>query len=160
MAKSDDPTGPTGTPMAEQCLAVRVRLLNRRISRIYDAAFRPLGVTAAQVNLLSALELAGPVPAGRLADVLAMEISTLSRNARIMAGEGWVEVERADHGNGRILRLTEAGAQKLADAGPAWEEAQREARALLGEDGAHDLKRLGDAVWAAGVASAAGAAAG
>src|SRR5271155_412570 len=133
--------------MAEDCLAVRVRLLSRRLSRIYDRALRPLGLTVAQLNVLSVLEVIDSAPAGRVADLLAMEISTLSRNAGIIEGEGWITIERAERGNGRILRLTSAGLHKLREARPAWEKAQTEARELLGYEGASELKRLGDGVW-------------
>ena len=139
--------GPRGTQMAEECLAVRVRLLSRRLSRIYDGALRPLGLTVAQLNVLSVIEVIDCAPAGRVADLLAMEISTLSRNARIMEGEGWITIERAERGNGRILRLTSAGRQKLRKARPAWDRAQTEAHELLGDEGAQELKRLGDGVW-------------
>ena len=140
--------GPRGTEMAEECLAVRVRLLSRRLSRIYDGALRPLGLTIAQLNVLSVIEVIGSAPAGRVADLLAMEISTLSRNARIMESEGWITIERAERGNGRILGLTSAGLEKLRAARPAWASAQTEARELLGEEGARELKRLADGVWA------------
>jgi DNA-binding MarR family transcriptional regulator len=140
-------TGPRGTQMAEECLAVRVRLLSRRLSRIYDGALRPLGLTVAQLNVLSVIEVIESAPAGRVADLLAMEISTLSRNARIMEGEGWIAIDRAERGNGRILRLTSAGLQKLREAKPAWDAAQLQARELLGDDGAVELKRLADGVW-------------
>ncbi len=139
--------GPRGTQMAEECLAVRVRLLSRRLSRIYDGALRPLGLTVAQLNVLSVIEVIDCAPAGRVADLLAMEISTLSRNARIMESEGWITIQRAERGNGRILRLTSAGRQKLRKARPAWDRAQTEARELLGEEGTQELKRLGDGVW-------------
>jgi DNA-binding MarR family transcriptional regulator len=133
--------------MAEECLAVRVRFLSRRLSRIYDSALRPVGLTVAQLNLLSVIEVVGSAPAGRVAELLGMEISTLSRNARIMAGEGWITVDPAKRGNGRILSLTDAGAEKLRESKPVWDEAQAQARRLLGPDGSRDLKRIGDAVW-------------
>jgi len=133
--------------MAEECLAVRVRLLNRRLSRIYDGALRPLGLTIAQLNLLSVIEVIEFAPAGRVADLLAMKISTLSRNACIMERDGWITIERAERGNGRILRITSAGLRKLREAKPAWDAAQLEARELLGDEGALELKRLGDGVW-------------
>jgi DNA-binding MarR family transcriptional regulator len=133
--------------MAEDCLAVRVRLLSRRLSRIYDSALRPLGLTVAQLNVLSVIDVVDSAPAGRVADLLAMEISTLSRNAHIMENEGWITIERAERGNGRILRLTPAGVLKLREARPAWDRAQTKARELLGDQGAQELKRLGDGVW-------------
>ena len=101
------------------------------------------------------IEVAGSAPAGRVAELLGLEISTLSRNARIMEGEGWVSVDPAGRGNGRILALTEAGRQKLRESKPAWDEAQAQARALLGPDGSRDLKRIGDATWGAACASLA-----
>ncbi len=124
-----------------------MRLLSRRLSRIYDAALRPLGLTVAQLNLLCVIEVTEPVPAGRAAEVLAMEISTLSRNAHIMERAGWITIERADRGNGRVLGLAADGLQKLREAKPAWEEAQAEAAELLGNEGAIQLKGLGDGVW-------------
>jgi DNA-binding MarR family transcriptional regulator len=144
---TSEPVGPRGNQMAEECLAVRVRLLSRRLSRIYDGALRPLGLTIAQLNLLSVIEVIEAAPAGRVADLLGMEISTLSRNARIMERDGWITIERAERGNGRILRITSAGLQKLREAKPAWDAAQLEARELLGDEGALELKRLGDGVW-------------
>jgi DNA-binding MarR family transcriptional regulator len=140
--------------MAEECLAVRVRLLSRRLSRIYDGALRPLGITVAQLNLLSVIEVVGSAPAGRVAELLGMEISTLSRNARIMEGEGWIVIDVAERGNGRVLTLAAAGGEKLRESKPAWERAQTQARALLGPEGARDLKRIGDATWDTELAAA------
>jgi DNA-binding MarR family transcriptional regulator len=142
-----DPAGPSGTKMGRECLAVRVRLVSRRLSRIYDAALRPLGITVSQLNLLSVVENLQPAPSGRVADLLSMEISTLSRNARIAQSEGWITIERAARGNGRVLSLTPSGGQKLLEALPAWEQAQSEARTLLGPEGADTLWKLGNSVW-------------
>jgi len=41
--------------MASECLAVRVRRLGRVVTRVYDAALAPHGVTIAQLNLLTAI---------------------------------------------------------------------------------------------------------
>ena len=134
--------------MRNDCLGVRVRLLNRTITRIYDSAVRPHGLTVPQLNLLSAIQGAGPARSSDVAAGLSMEISTLSRNARLMEREGWISVERAERGNGRLLSLTDAGERKIAEAAPAWRRAQAEARALLGEEGAHTIKRVVDGLWA------------
>jgi DNA-binding PadR family transcriptional regulator len=75
-----------------------------------------------------------------------MEISTPSRNARIIKDEGWITIEREERGSRRILRLTSAGLQKLREASRAWDRAQTEAREPLGDEGARELKQLGDGV--------------
>ena len=38
--------------MAQECLAVRVRLLNRTLTAIYDEALHPLGMTTGQLNVM------------------------------------------------------------------------------------------------------------
>jgi DNA-binding MarR family transcriptional regulator len=129
------------------CLAVRIRLLNRTITRVYDATLRECGLTIAQLNLLATIGNLQPATSHDVAEMLSMEISTLSRNARLMESSGWIEVLAAQRGNGRILQLTGAGAAKLEEALPAWHEAQAQTRALLGEDSAAYLAKLVDALW-------------
>jgi DNA-binding MarR family transcriptional regulator len=130
--------------VSRDCLAVRVRALSRTMTRMYDAALRPQGLTAAQLNLLAAIQNQEPAAAGEVARLLSMEISTLSRNAQLMKREGWITVTPAERGNGRVLSLTKAGERKLAEATPAWRHAQKKARALLGDDGADLVKGLVD----------------
>ncbi|HTU78282.1 MAG TPA: MarR family transcriptional regulator [Solirubrobacteraceae bacterium] len=134
--------------IGRDCLAVRVRLLNRAVTRIYDAALRPHGLTIAQLNLLTSIAARQPAPAGEVARLLSMEISTLSRNARLLHEDGLIRIERAEHGNGRIFTLTDAGAGKLSELRPAWRSAQRRAQTLLGEDAAHSIKQLVDGMFA------------
>ena len=38
--------------MSRECLVVRLRLLNRVVTNIYDDALRPWGVKASQLNIL------------------------------------------------------------------------------------------------------------
>jgi DNA-binding MarR family transcriptional regulator len=128
--------------IGRDCLAVRVRLLNRAVTRIYDAALRPHGLTIAQLNLLTSIANRQPAPAGEIAQLLSMEISTLSRNARLLQAEGLIENEHAERGNGRILTLTDAGAETLVELRPAWRTAQKQAQELLGDDAARSVKQL------------------
>jgi DNA-binding MarR family transcriptional regulator len=134
--------------IGRDCLAARVRLLNRTITRVYDAALRPQGITVAQLNLLATIANLGPATAHDVSEALSMEISTLSRNARLMEKEGWIEIVPAERGNGIVLSVSRAGLRKLARAKPAWKAAQREARKLLGDDGAALVTQLVNGIWA------------
>ena len=134
--------------IGHDCLAVRVRLLNRAVTRIYDTALRPHRLTIAQLNLLASIANWQPAPAGELAQLLSMEISTLSRNARLLETDGLIQIDRAEHGNGRILTVTDAGAEKLAELRPAWRTAQDQAQQLLGDDAAASIKQLVDRMFA------------
>jgi DNA-binding MarR family transcriptional regulator len=108
-----------------------VRLLNRRITRLYDAALRPHDVTTAQLNILTALALAGDARAADVAAALAIEKSTLSRNLARMVERGWISAIDEARGTGKQLRLLAAGRMLLEQATPAWRAAQRQARREL-----------------------------
>src|SRR5271154_4223718 len=136
------------TDMARTCLATRVRMLSSTITRIYDAALRPHGLPISQLGILSVLNNLQPAPSNKVATYLSMEISTLSRNARLMESEGWITIEPAERGNGRVLRLTADGANKLSQATPAWARAQADAKELLGAEDAGTITQLVDRVWA------------
>jgi len=123
-------------------------MLSRTITRVYDAALRPHGLTISQLGILSVLDNLQPAPSNKVAAYLSMEISTLSRNARLMESEGWITIEPSERGNGRVLSLTADGASRLAQATPAWAQAQAEASALLGAEDAGAITRLVDRVWA------------
>ena len=45
--------------IARDCMASRVRRLERRLTRIYDDALRALGLTGSQLALLVATQLSG-----------------------------------------------------------------------------------------------------
>lgn len=126
--------------MAEECLATRVRRLSRVVTRLFDAALRPLGLTPAQLTLLVVLERRGPAVASVVARTLDVDKSTLSRNLRRMVAAGWVS-ERSD-GPLKSLELTRAGRDLLSAAHPPWRRAQERARNLLGARVADALMHL------------------
>ena len=53
--------------MARECVAVRVRLLNRLITKVCDEGLRPFGVRVAQVNILVAVAHDGPLTPNEVA---------------------------------------------------------------------------------------------
>jgi DNA-binding MarR family transcriptional regulator len=115
--------------IAQECLATRVRRLSRVVTRKFDEALRPLGMTPAQLSLLVIIELRGPVAPSAVARYLDIEKSTLSRNLRLMKAAGWVRGRF--EGSEKRLELTAAGRRLLTDAYPLWEQAQKKVRDLL-----------------------------
>ena len=75
-----------------QCIAAKVRLLNRVITRIYDEALRPLKIKVGQMNVLVTVARLEPVSAVELGPVLQMDKSTLSRTVDRLSQQGWLEV--------------------------------------------------------------------
>ena len=138
----DSKTDRAGREIAQNCLAVRLRMLNRIITSIYDDAFRSLGMTTSQANLLTAIYQEGPVKQAELADYLHIEKSTLSRNLALMKKRGWVRVLPGDDERSHALAITARGRKLLGEALPSWRKAQRAAGEILGEEGAATLKAV------------------
>jgi DNA-binding MarR family transcriptional regulator len=64
-----------------------------------------------------------------------LDTSTLSRNVERMRANGWLEVVPGEDARTQPFRLTAQGRRLLERAIPAWEQAQQQAKGLLGEEG-------------------------
>src|SRR5215207_6762412 len=136
-----------------ECVAVRLRMLNRVITNIYDDALRPLDLKVSQMNILVAAAKMGTVRPLAVCEYLHLDVSTLSRNVERMKARGWLEVVPDDEdGRSQPFRLTPRGRKLLEQAVPAWSEAQRQVTKVLGERFVHQLdqatKRAGEAALA------------
>jgi DNA-binding MarR family transcriptional regulator len=127
--------------IACECIAVRLRLLNRVVTNLYDDALRPLGMKISQLNILVATGKFGLAQPARVCDILQLDTSTLSRNVERMRAKGWLEVVAGEDARTQSFRLTARGMKLLERAVPAWEEAQKKATQLLGEEGVNLLAK-------------------
>ncbi len=124
--------------IVSDCLAVRVRLIGRTVTAVYDGALEGHGLTIAQLNLLAALGKAGPCPPSMLGEVLQLERSTVSRNLNLLLRHGWIEAVSSDAKGMREVALTREGRAKIESVMPQWRKAQgasRETPWLGGRDG-------------------------
>ena len=130
--------------VANQCLAGRVRRLNRVVSNLYDRALQPFGIKVNQASILVFLLVAGDSSPSEIGIRLQMEKSTVSRTIERMKRSGWVEVE--GRGPGQTVRVTALGRQLMVDSHDQWQSAQNKALELLGEDGAASLNLIAERV--------------
>src|SRR5262249_15427263 len=128
--------------IARSCIAVRVRLLNRVITNLYDDALRPLGLKVSQVNILVVAAKLGVARPAQVCELLNLDASTLSRNVERMQSKGWLEVVPDEDGRSQPFRLTTQGRKLLEKAISPWEEAQEQATALLGQAGVEMLQKI------------------
>src|SRR5215510_7928735 len=75
----------------EGCIATRLRLATRVVTKVYDDALRPFGLTVAQMGLLALAADRGAIRQADVSAQLQMDDSTLSRNLERMRGNGWLE---------------------------------------------------------------------
>src|SRR3954449_13006583 len=123
---------PAAEVIAGECLAVRVRTLNRAVSALYDDALRPHGLRVGQLNLIVAVARMGTARPGDLCRILRMDKSTLSRDVEVMRRNGWLEVDDSADARARPLRLSGQGHALLETIVPVWRQAQEKAGALMG----------------------------
>jgi DNA-binding MarR family transcriptional regulator len=126
--------------VASNCIAVRLRLLNRVVTNLYDDALRPLGLKVSQLNILIVVAKLGLARPAQVCELLQLDTSTLSRNVERMRENGWLEIVPEEDGRMHPFRLTPHGSALLEKAIPAWEEGQRRATELLGDEGVTLLK--------------------
>jgi DNA-binding MarR family transcriptional regulator len=127
--------------MAGECVAVRVRMLNRVITNIYDSALRPLDLKVSQMNILVAAAKMGTARPLEVCEYLHLDVSTLSRNVERMKARGWLEVVPDEDGRSQPFQLTAQGRKLLERAVPAWREAQQQATKILGDGFVQQLNR-------------------
>ena len=127
---------------ATSCIATRVRQLSRIITRVYDDAMRPLGITASQFTLLTQLAARDSITAVEIGQELDIEKSTLSRNLKRLLALGLLTMDPPAGRRGRGLHLTPKGQAVIKDAYPVWLTAQQRAVGVLGPQSRATLDEL------------------
>src|SRR4051812_41771556 len=127
--------------IAEECVAVRLRMLNRVITNIYDNALRRLDLKVSQMNILVAAAKMGTARPLEVCEYLHLDVSTLSRNVERMKARGWLEVVPDEDGRSQPFQLTPKGRKLLEKAVPAWSEAQQQVKRVLGDGFVDQLSR-------------------
>ena len=132
------------------CAHANLRKAMRAVSQRYDAVLKSAGLRATQFTLLAVLERHDELPLTKLADILVMDRTTLTRNLKPLAAQGWLEIGRDRDERVRLVAITDGGRQVLADAIPLWQVAQGRIIAGIGKerlDGmVEDLNRLVEAI--------------
>ncbi|WP_457981002.1 MarR family winged helix-turn-helix transcriptional regulator [Ectopseudomonas composti] len=124
------------------CLCTQLRRASRGVTRLYDDALAAVGLGAAQFSLLRHVQRLGQPSISVLAEAMGLDRSTLGRNVRVLEEQGLVQLGEGRDLRAREVRLTEAGLQRVEQALPLWEQAQRELNARLGGDSRAELMKL------------------
>lgn len=126
----------------DHCLCLHAQRAARALSRRFDEAFRPFGITSGQFSLLNSLNRPAPPTIGQVADTLAMDRSTVTANLKPLERAGAVitTVDPQDR-RGRRVALTGAGRALLEQATPVWIAEHARVEAEL--DGGGDALRAG-----------------
>lgn len=117
--------------IAATCACLHTRMTARAVTRLYDDALRPAGLKITQFALLGAIDAGVCGSISDLAERLAFERTTLTRNLQLLNEAGLI-VPREGTGRAVAYKLTAAGRDALERAVPLWEGAQTRIEAAIG----------------------------
>jgi DNA-binding MarR family transcriptional regulator len=102
----------------QACAVMNLRQVARSVTARFDGQLRPAGLRATQLNLLMAIETSASATITGLAEILAMDRTTMTRNLKLLRDRRLVERNR--------IVLTDKGRLAAATALPLWAKAQAE----------------------------------
>ena len=126
--------------MRDTCLCLHLQRTARTVARRFDEAFRPLGLTNGQYSLLMSLNRPEAPRMGDVAELLALDRTTLTANLKPLERRGLISIEPdPSDKRSRRLKLTEKGEEMLLAAYPIWKKTHAELDKLI-----DDPQRLRD----------------
>ena len=119
---------------ADQCTCSNLRKASRATTQMFDSYLHPAGIRVTQFSLLALLSRSDAVPIGEMAERLAMDRTTLTRNLRPLEKEGLLRITPGEDRRIRLVSLTEDGARIFKQALPLWRRAQKDIVRRLGTE--------------------------
>jgi DNA-binding MarR family transcriptional regulator len=111
--------------MFTECYCTQFRRSANALSRIYDDELRAVGLKISQFSLLRGLDRLVEASLTEVANEVALDKTTISRNIKILIDAGWVEILPQQDARIKIARLSEAGRCKLRESEVHWRRAQQ-----------------------------------
>lgn len=122
--------------IAAQCTCLRARKAARSLTNVYDDALKSTGIEMSQLSVLAAIAHFGDSGAsvGVLADVLALDRTTLTRNLVPLEKANLLRLARSPTDRrAKIVVLTRAGERAIEEAFPLWQRAQEQVSERIGK---------------------------
>lgn len=126
----------------ENCLCMNLRAAAQSLTRTYDAALAPAGVTANQFSLMNHIRTGDAPNIQALATASGLDRSTLGRNLRVLEREGLISMAIGSDARSREIALTPEGRRTIRRAAPLWSDVQETLSARLGNTRRAELRVL------------------
>jgi DNA-binding MarR family transcriptional regulator len=112
-------------PLFTDCYCTQFRRTSGALTKIYDEALEPVGLRITQFSLLRGLGRLGTATLTQLAEESALDLTTISRNVRLLIERGWVDVLPVEKDKReKRLSLNESGKAAVKNAMPQFRRAQ------------------------------------
>jgi DNA-binding MarR family transcriptional regulator len=104
------------------CFNSRVKMLNRMLTNIYDKAFKPYGLNGNQFTLLLFIGKTQRTNQKKIADILSINFSTVSRDISKLQQIGWVICDKGSDARNAEISLSDTGLSLLKRTLPVWQK--------------------------------------
>jgi DNA-binding MarR family transcriptional regulator len=125
-------------PSVCNCLAVRQAA--RHVTQLYDRHLAHVGLRATQYSILARLSRLGPLSINELAAMMVMDRTTTGRAIRPLERDGLIAIAPGRDERTRVVRLTQAGKERVKAAAAHWRAAQRQFEREYGSGDAAELR--------------------
>lgn len=106
------------------CTNMKLRKATRLVTQAYDAEIQIAGIKSTQFTLLATLNALGNPAITKLAEVMVMDRTTLSRNIKPLINKGLVTSGSEQDLRVKQVSLTAEGRALLSEAMPHWQQIQ------------------------------------
>ena len=127
------------------CTCFKLRGVARRVTQSYDRFMQESGLKITQFSLLGNLRYGDALSVSALAEKMAMDRTTLTRNLKPLEQAGLVAVIEGPDRRTKTVVITTAGKNTFRQAVPYWKKAQENLIETLGEETVLQLHALLDA---------------
>lgn len=141
---SNQPAIPFSTTIhvKDTCLCLHAQRAARALARRFDTALKVLGLTNQQFSLMMSLNRPEPPSMAPVANLLAIDRTTLTAALKPLTKRNWITVEADPKDRrGKRLRLTAAGMAVLSAALPIWVDTHRQVESELASGDPDTLRR-------------------
>ena len=126
------------------CNCFASRKAARLITKMYEDHLSRVNLTSTQFSILVYVDEVEAASMKDLAVTLAMERTSVIRALQPLARDGLVAIgPHEEDARRNVVRLTDAGRARLAQAVPVWQQAQAEFDSRFGAERAGQLRKVG-----------------
>src|SRR6266700_576391 len=121
--------------LAAMCVCSNLRRASRAVTNYYDGLLGQVSdLRVSQVIVLVVLYLAGPQTINELAEMMALDRTTIGRNLRPLAQQSLLTLTAGSDQRTRVVTLTTQGEETLLRIVPPWEQAQAHMVVGMGQE--------------------------
>ncbi len=115
------------------CTCASLRRATRVVTQIFDESLQPVGLKVTQFSLLATLSKRNDLPLSKLAELMVMDRTTLTRNLKPLVAQNLIDIVQEEDRRVRRILLTDKGRKTLDEAMPLWQSAQSHMVDALGQ---------------------------